>query len=75
MDDMGSPVKTLAFALLMETTFTKTLENLDATATGEAAQFLLKQRRNEEDFSEIPPNSSEDIEAKQQESLAEKAPP
>lgn len=46
-------MKALAFALLMESTVTETLENLDATATGEVAQFLFKQRRNEEDFSGI----------------------
>lgn len=53
IDDMRSPMKALAFALLMESTVTETLENLDATATGEVAQFLFKQRRNEEDFSGI----------------------
>lgn len=47
---MRSPMKALAIALLMESTVTETLENLDATATGEVAQFLFKQRRNEEDF-------------------------
>lgn len=53
MDDMRSPMKALAIALLLESTLTETLENLDATATGEVAHFLFKQRRNEEDFSGI----------------------
>lgn len=75
MDDMKSPMKALAIALLLESTLTETLENLDATATGEVAHFLFKQRRNEEDFFWDSPSSSQDIETKQQESLSEKAPP
>lgn len=46
-------MEALAIALLMESTLTETLENLDATATGEVAHFLFKQRRNAEDFSGI----------------------
>lgn len=53
MDDMRSSMKALAIALLMESTLTETLENLDATATGEVAHFLFKQRRNAEDLSGI----------------------